>query len=173
MSNVYGSPVQRMIWSMRIGRIIRRMLLTFGLVVIALLVAWRLPGCEIHPQALDYVRAFDDPPTRSVIVVAAFDGWSFGVIDSCTYQWSGGDLLLEMRQKWFVARDGRSSRIGAFRVPYPPAATGAGAVATPSFTPTSVTVRASGGADRKQGEIQRMPAAFNPLTPIVDAEMRE
>src|SRR5262245_2327766 len=158
---------------MRIGRLIRGTLLIIALVIIALLVAWQLPGCEIDPQVLDYVRAYDDPATRSVIVVASFDAMSFGVIDSCTYQWNGGGLELEMRAKWIVARDGRSIRIGAFRVPYPPAVAGPSTAGATPFSPASVMVRGGRSLNRKPGVIEPMRVGFNPLVPIVDAELRK
>jgi hypothetical protein len=136
-----------------------RALIVFGAIVTGIVIAWMtLPGRVIDPRILDYVQAFDDPGTRSIIVIAAFDAGSFAVIDSCTHQWNaGGELTLVFRSKWFRSRDGRTIRIGAFRVPYP----SAGAV------PASLTVR--GGTETVRHPINPMPANFTTLVPAIDS----
>lgn len=141
-------------------RRLRKVLLILGIVLIGAVVLWRMPGCQIDPVQLDYVRAFDDPAMRSIIIVAAFDAGSFAVIDSCTHQWQGGDLTIEFRSKMFLARNGRSIRIGAFRIPYP--ATGA--------APASLRLR--GGREPSIIEIKPMSAGFTPLVSVIGSAQR-
>lgn len=123
------------------------------------MIAWlRLPGGLIDPTTLDYVRAFDDPATRSIVVTAAFEGGSFAVIDSCTHRWSStGELTLEFRRKLFRSRDGRTIRIGAFRIPYPPAGVALN------------DLRVQGPSSAITLPIEPMPAGFTTMTPVLDS----
>lgn len=138
----------------KIGRVL---LVALALIALALL-WWRLPGRIIGVNVLDYVRAYDDSASGSILIVAAFDAGSFGVIDSCSHAWQGGNLNIEMRSKMLLSRDGRSIRIAAFRVPY----TGA--------PPTSLDFR--GGVEAMTVPIEPMPAGFTPLTTVLDSAQR-
>lgn len=130
----------------------------------AVIVLWQLPGSVIHSQQLDYVRAFDDPATRSIVIVAAFDAWSFAVIDGCSHEWRNGELVIEMRSKLFVSRNGGGSRIAAFRVPHP-------AGVTPQAT--AVVARLHGDDIRGTFPIEPLPAGFSPRVPLVDSIPRD
>jgi hypothetical protein len=99
-------------------------IILIGLVVIAivLFVWWRLPGRVVDYETLDGVKAYDDPASRSLIIVASFEAFSIAVLDSCSHRQQGGDPLIELRSKLLIARDGRTLRIGVFRLPYTGAA---------------------------------------------------
>lgn len=146
---------------MRRTRFGSALIVVFAMIV-GVVAAWMLlPGRLVNPMTLDYVRAFDDRATKSIIVTAAFDAGSFAVIDSCTHQWSAaGELTLEFRSKMFRSRDGRTTRIGAFRVPYP----ASGSI------PATLTVR--GGAEAVSHPIKAMPANFTTLVPVIDSAAR-
>ena len=143
----------------------RYVLLAIGMIAIVIVALWRLPGRLIAPNQLDYFRAFDDPVGGDIIITAAFDAGSFAVIDSCTHQWQGNDLDIEMRRKLLVARDGRSIRIGNFRVPRPPTAPPAGT--------SGIRVQLRSGIEVREVALELLPVNFVPLTPLIDSTSRE
>lgn len=141
-----------------------RWLLLLLLVPFGLLVLWGLSGRTADLQVLDYVRAYHNPAAGEILIVAAFDAGSFGVLDSCHHEFlpSSGELRVELRSKWFLSRDGRSMRLAAFRIPWP---AGRAALATlrlrSSATPAGDTIT-----------IEPLPPGFTPLTQLIDSRGR-
>jgi hypothetical protein len=96
---------------------IRILLLLIAIVVLAAIVYWRLPGRVIEHDELDYVRAYDDPATSSIVINTAFDAGSFAVIDSYTHTWQGTILTIELRSKSLLSRDRRTPRCVSHSLP--------------------------------------------------------